>query len=722
MYSYFVRIKVSFQVDSSVGGMPITLPPTDSQVTDDQIMHKSSLIKSSFPGIESYKLNEWTQFIYPSALTEVNSDEMEIMLYSNTTRPEVSFETLPAPIITEESNVYGYLDRFREASSMLIDTSGWTLEFVPTENHTAEDPFNTLCRPAFVVIRHRSRNPRDSGQTPTHWSCIEGVAESIWRGGPDPESKLAAYTAFHLRARPDHVSVVGILISDSYFTLLLTNPCRVYQTKRIKWGDGHDTRRLLFAWIWRLYHPEVDSSVTINRVPEPTFNITVSDSRSINDLSILRTGESLGRRTTIMASKSDPSTVIKEQYIELGRRYAEGPILRRIHSNGSFPGVIRLEHYSKVASDINPITVQYDGGTNSAETITRHKVRLVLKDTGEEITNVNTPRKVLMALYDVLEEAQIYQSPVFFRSEPLVLDDCAQIEGMCFSGHLLSPSGQDTRSRFATRALLIDFDMAEDQGSQTDPTGKLKHRTGTPAYMARAVRNDILRAGDFRLPSMPKVNPRLKATYKEAYKGFTPHRLEKFPKNEQEIVYLEKNAKYKRPFRHQLRFDAESVFWVLLWWCIQAKPKGPLNEEPIDPTAWNSLVNPKDSRDQNFIRFIEDDILHSRYSALFPLLDDMRKHLNIDLEFAKKADRKKSDYLHEAFQRTILNFLFVNDTEPFMDAEKSENPRVVGQTGKKRGTSAMGTTTSATKTQASRSTGGNRSGDSRESRKKPRLE
>ena len=38
---------------------------------------------------------------------------------------------------------------------------------------------------------------------------------------------------------------------------------------------------------------------------------------------------------------------------------------------------------------------------------------------------------------------------------------------------------------------------------------------------------------------------------------------------------------------------------------------------------------------------------------------------------------KEPDFLHEAFQRTILSFLVKNQTNGFMDLEKDPNPREV---------------------------------------------
>jgi len=77
------------------------------------------------------------------------------------------------------------------------------------------------------------------------------------------QAQEGAYTAYHLQARPDLVSVVGICTTGCTFTLLFSNTCQVHHTKPVEW-NSEEGRRLLYAWIWRLYNPEVDSSIQLH--------------------------------------------------------------------------------------------------------------------------------------------------------------------------------------------------------------------------------------------------------------------------------------------------------------------------------------------------------------------------------------------------------------------------------------------------------------------------
>lgn len=248
------------------------------------------------------------------------------------------------------------------------------------------------------------------------------------------EAQAGAYTSYHLQARPDLVSAVGIFVAVSNFQLFFSNASQVYHTPLIEWTHTN-ARKLLYAWMWRLYNPELDPSITIDMKPglpmrpsnHPTFTVTTTDGKTYASLSILRAGESIGRRTIVLARLSietetptEPQTspsiileerhieslviVIKEQYIENGRRFREATILKKIHGDARFPGVVRLSHSEQVMDNGHPISVEYQTKKKKvATTVTRSKTRLVMKDKGTRLADVKTPREFLMGIYDLLE-------------------------------------------------------------------------------------------------------------------------------------------------------------------------------------------------------------------------------------------------------------------------------------------------------------------------------
>jgi len=78
--------------------------------------------------------------------------------------------------------------------------------------------------------------------------------------------------------------------------------------------------------------------------------------------------------------------------------------------------------------------------------------------------------------------------------------------------------------------------------------------------MARMVRSDRYPERTHTLPPMPDVCQELLARYQNTLKD----RLEVLPANDEETIHIPRKSKRVEMFRHQLRCDAESVFWCLL--------------------------------------------------------------------------------------------------------------------------------------------------------------
>jgi len=193
------------------------------------------------------------------------------------------------------------------------------------------------------------------------------------------------------------------------------------------------------------------------------------------------------------------------------------------------------------------------------------------------------------------------------------------------------------------------------------------------------VRSNKYLDGLYELPAMPAVAPQLLTRYQDTLPG----RLETFPKNDIELLRVPEEDEISSKFQHLLRYDAESTFWLLLWWCIQAQPAEGVSSD-IPQNYWSGLIGEPDTRDNNFIRLFPSNCLDPSYFKLAKLLHDMSLHLQGDLEFSNNNEKKKPEYIHEVFQRLILNFLVINERESFMSLEKAGNPRRVKDTGMKR--------------------------------------
>ena len=95
-------------------------------------------------------------------------------------------------------------------------------------------------------------------------------------------------------------------------------------------------------------------------------------------------------------------------------------------------------------------------------------------------------------------------------------------------------------------------------------------RQGTPTFVARGVVSAGLKPGFYQLMPMPQFDQANEADEAyEAYKAAVPDRLDAFPETKPRTYTVAKDIPHE-PFKHELQYDAESVFWLLLWWAIQA--------------------------------------------------------------------------------------------------------------------------------------------------------
>ena len=239
--------------------------------------------------------------------------------------------------------------------------------------------------------------------------------------------------------------------------------------------------------------------------------------------------------------------------------------------------------------------------------------------------------------------------------------------------------------------LLVDFNLAEYLQSEADAEGKqilqmvscvpiFIHKLpshlyqGTPIFIARAVE----RGGPVPpvLTIVPGI-PNSPDIYAEAH----PDRVTKF--RIAEIKIIDPEAVVDKPhdgWRHELEHDAESVFWLLLYWAMVVQPKN-CSEEEIDASSW-SLLNGNYKKREALIRNIGQSDLegftHSFYKCLLPLIKNLAAILVVDSHWLPKSDsRKDPSYITEAFQRLILQFIIDNRGEEFMNRRVEQTFRKV---------------------------------------------
>jgi hypothetical protein len=177
---------------------------------------------------------------------------------------------------------------------------------------------------------------------------------------------------------------------------------------------------------------------------------------------------------------------------------------------------------------------------------------------------------------------------------------------------------------------------------------------------------------------MPDLTEKARPLYMAIWRD----RLEQFPPRPDDAYILKDGA--DRKWLHELRHDAESVFWLLLWWAVHACSEPAL---PVRNDFWQDLVAPTgpdyDARDGLLTKVsTRKGWLDPAYAHLETLLKSMVSHLTADLHWVTDKDPKEmreAEYVHEAFQRHIFNFLVTNKEQSFMSQKKAATNRVVAK-------------------------------------------
>ena len=146
----------------------------------------------------------------------------------------------------------------------------------------------------------------------------------------------------------------------------------------------------------------------LNKTEPLRWSIKGEGSTIFRNCTSLFVGSSWGRRTNVWHNTEDGNVVvIKDAYRDTSRRFKEDKLLKKIHSHGIFPGVVRLLSttipYTPFKTVIIPASPQVP-----IERPEREKLRLFLGSYGEEFRAAKTVRDILMATYDALESGQFH--------------------------------------------------------------------------------------------------------------------------------------------------------------------------------------------------------------------------------------------------------------------------------------------------------------------------
>ena len=164
-----------------------------------------------------------------------------------------------------------------------------------------------------------------------------------------------------------------------------------------------------------------------------------------------------------------------------------------------------------------------------------------------------------------------------------------------------------------------------------------------------------------------------------------PARINKFSSTEELVIRRRVNENnHSNQWRHELDHDAESVFWLLLYWAMVVQPKNlskKIPNEDIKSSVWTEITGDAEERNA-LVRALAQGSLsrvtHSIFKPLLSLIENLAAFLVVDRHWLEQSDkRNQAEYLNEAFQRLILRFILDNHGQEFMDIPVDGNLRSV---------------------------------------------
>ncbi|KAH9903424.1 hypothetical protein C8Q73DRAFT_722171 [Cubamyces lactineus] len=538
---------------------------------------------------------------------------------------------------------------------------------------------------------------------------VETVLEAKAIYGKDGKAQATRYAYKIQQARPDRPGMYVLSAKPGYFQVIFSCPVGPVASEHVPWTN----LAALSAYVYSLYdspdgHILYDRTVSWVEKPDQRFgrpSWTVRTGGKVYESAdACFVGNAWARRTTILRVEQryhrNPTTIIKEAYIDCDRRFNEADLLQQIHKDGYFPGVVYLLSSEEVKTGGQDIVFKNDS-------ITRKKVRIVLADVGFDLYHAKSVNDLLMTIYDALEVHRTIASkrrvlhrdmsifnimmyPILGnRPDPRYAQDCPPLIDEVLDGKARAPEHRRARCE------IIDLDNGADltaEESDTENRAELRCRTGTPAYIARAVCCGAVYC-DPSTTSWTEQMPLLDEKAKELYiKVYGEERYNKYndscsvpktyhggiPPEDNSLYVLEQKAE-NMAFYHRLEYDAESIFWTMYSALLRVTPVD-FKETPKDITAstlsdiWRVLQNhvipetpsPIDSR--TTLLFGHRILPNAFPPVMRPVAHLLLRIIRHVLPSYPLMDKLPpyDDHLHEAMERLILQYLVDNRDTPII--------------------------------------------------------
>ncbi|KAI0657464.1 hypothetical protein C8Q70DRAFT_919277 [Cubamyces menziesii] len=538
---------------------------------------------------------------------------------------------------------------------------------------------------------------------------VETAVEAKAIYGKDGKAQATRYAYKIQQARPDRPGYYVLSVKPQYFQVIYSSPLKPVASEHMRWTDLTS----LCAYVYSLYDPPEDHFLydrtlswvekSDKRFGRPSWTIQTGG-EVYTGADTCFVGDPWGRRTTVLRaeSRTKPTIMFKEAYIDCDRRFNEADLLKDIHEDGYLPGVVFPISCEIVTSGGREIIFrrETDNGT-----LIRKKVRIVLADVGFDLFHAKSVNDLLMAIYDALEvhrtlagkrrvlhrdmsifNIMMYPTLGQGADQRKYLQDCPPLIDEVMMGKARTP--EERRAR----CLLIDYDnsakLTAGQANAVDQT-TLRCRTGTPSYIARAVCAGAVHS-EPSAQSWEEQMPLLVGNAKDLYiKVYGEERYNKYNDLSPDTIHggipplrvkhKELQAKARAmPFYHRWEYDAESIFWTMYSVLLRVTPVG-FTEQPQDVSAvdlgfaWSTLRNhiiTKEPRKADTrTPLLSDDsivVLTALPPCMVPIGELLLRIIDHVLPSYPLMDvlPPHDDHLHEAMERLILQYLVDNRDTP----------------------------------------------------------
>ncbi|KDQ26399.1 hypothetical protein PLEOSDRAFT_1105302 [Pleurotus ostreatus PC15] len=370
------------------------------------------------------------------------------------------------------------------------------------------------------------------------WSDLETVVEvKNEHEYLDGITQLAAYLGLANQARPDKVGIYGLITSPSGYQIQYSDAGGLTTSPFSDWEHLVP----LASYVYTLYfplpgRPRCDPTITRSSTrieDKPTWDVTFKG-ETYPACQVKFVGQPWKRMTWVAQTAGKYPTVIKDSYWAYGRTFKEGELYDLLQAEGKpAPGFVRMITHGDVFNAEGPIT-----SINIEPHVYRVKTRLIMGTSGDPLAKTPSIQHFLMAMYDVLEchrwavkerniiHRDISPANIMINPKDKAKELLREPTRPIFIKEIL------LKKKYALPvARLYDFDNSAEndrlkaktqafkESLERSPDHEhLRHRTGTPRFMARAVAaGHILEPDSNVFEPMPSLPPKILVRYQNAH-------------------------------------------------------------------------------------------------------------------------------------------------------------------------------------------------------------